>query len=119
MSTIPGMTRNERHTMGNAPVVITLQGEYDIANAPELLDLLTSRPADTAVVADLRDVTFLDSAALSQLVRANSQLAETGGSLTLVLPASGPVARVMSITQLDTALTTTQSLEQALESLGA
>lgn len=106
--------------MAHAPVVITLQGEYDIANAPELLEILTSSGGgDTAVVADLRAVTFLDSAALSQLVRANSHLSEAGGSLTLVLPDSGPVARVMSITQLDAALTTTHSLEQALESLGA
>jgi len=105
--------------MENAPVVITLQGEYDIANAPELLDILTMRGGSTPVVADLREVTFLDSAALSQLVRANSHLSEAGGSLTLVLPESGPVARVMSITQLDTALTTTRSVEQALETLGA
>ncbi|MGE0819579.1 MAG: STAS domain-containing protein [Candidatus Nanopelagicales bacterium] len=105
--------------MADAPVVITLQGEYDIANAPELLDILTMRGGGTPVVADLRQVTFLDSAALSQLVRANSHLNDAGASLTLVLPDSGPVARVMSITQLDTALTTTQSLEQALESLGA
>jgi anti-anti-sigma factor len=104
--------------MGNAPVVITLQGEYDIANAPELLEILTSG-GGTSVVADLREVTFLDSAALSQLVRANAHLATAGGSLTLVLPESGPVARVMSITQLDAALTTTHSLEQALETAGA
>ena len=106
--------------MANAPVVITLQGEYDIANAPELLEILTSSGSgDTSVVADLREVTFLDSAALSQLVRANSHLTEAGGSLTLVLPTSGPVARVMSITQLDAALTTSSSVEQALEALGS
>lgn len=104
--------------MANAPVVITLQGEYDIANAPELLEILTGS-GDTSVVADLREVTFLDSAALSQLVRANAHLTEAGGSLTLVLPTSGPVARVMSITQLDAALTTSSSVEQALETLGS
>jgi anti-anti-sigma factor len=114
------MMTNERQTpMGTAPVVITLEGEYDIANAPELLEILTSRGQEASVVADLRDVTFLDSAALSQLVRANSQLSESGGSLTLVLPTTGPVARVMSITQLDAALSTKHSLEQALEDLGA
>lgn len=114
------MTTNERHTpMGTAPVVITLEGEYDIANAPELLEILTGSGQEAAVVADLTAVTFLDSAALSQLVRANSQLSEGGGSLTLVLPSSGPVARVMSITQLDSALTTTHSLEQAVAGLGA
>ena len=113
------MTTNERHTpMATAPVVITLEGEYDIANATELLDILTGRGSDTAVVADLRDVTFLDSAALSQLVRANSQLSEGGGSLTLVLPTSGPVARVMSITQLDAARSTAHSVEDALGTLG-
>lgn len=105
--------------MAHAPVVITLEGEYDIANAPELLEILTSGSQQAAVVADLRNVTFLDSAALSQLVRANARLTESGGSLTLVLPESGPVARVMTITQLDAALTTTRSLEKALEDLGA
>ena len=113
------MKANERQSpMSSAPVVITLAGEYDIANAPELLEILTSGGPAVPVVADLRDVTFLDSAALSQLVRANSQLSESGGSLTLVLPTSGPVARVMSITQLDSALTTTSSVEQALADLG-
>jgi len=76
--------------MSSSPVVITLAGEYDIANAPELLEILTSGGPAVPVVADLRDVTFLDSAALSQLVRANSQLSESGGSLTLVLPTLAP-----------------------------
>ena len=84
--------------MGTEPRVITLAGEYDIANAGELADLLNAAGDDASVIADLREVTFMDSAALSQLVRSHARQAAGGGSLVLVLPESGPVARVMTIT---------------------
>ena len=94
--------------------VIAFSGEYDLANAQQLADLLSPNGPPYRVVADLRDVTFMDSVALSQLVRVHKDLTVRGGSLVLLLASSGAVRRVLEMTQLDHVIPCTDSYDDAL-----
>lgn len=94
--------------------VVALSGEYDMANVAELAESLSMTVHPYRVVADLRDVTFMDSAALSQLVRAHHDLTRSGGSLVLLVGSSGPVRRVLEITQLAQVIPSTGSYDDAL-----
>ena len=57
----------------NASDIVHLAGDYDIARQDELRSELLSSDADV-VVADLRDVSFLDSSAIHAFVDARNQL---------------------------------------------
>jgi anti-anti-sigma factor len=72
-------------------------GELDIEAVPELRRRLdAAHCAGAHVVLDLRDVTFLDSSALSVVLAADRRLAATGGALRLV-HVSARVRRVLGL----------------------
>ena len=63
---------------------------------------------DRRFVLNLRDVTYMDSAGLGQLVRAYTTVINAGGNLRLLLP--GPrVRRLLEITKLDSVFTILES----------
>lgn len=64
--------------------VVALQGDYDIATAADLRHALTDDTAAATVVADFRDVTFVDSSALRALLEVRAHLADEHRSLELV-----------------------------------
>jgi anti-anti-sigma regulatory factor len=68
----------------------------------------------TTVVVDMSGTQFCDSAGLSVLVRAHKQALAQGGGLRLVLPATGTVPRIFTLTGLDQVIPHFTSLEQAL-----
>jgi len=96
-------------------IVLTVVGEVDMTTAPELSKAL-STVSDTAprVVVDLGSVTFLDSSGLNALVRGRRELAASDVDLKVVVPAEGPVRRVIEIARLDDALSLVDSLDDAL-----
>lgn len=78
--------------------VLVLRGELDIAAAPTLRARLEP-PADTpALVIDLSEVTFVDSAVLKELLRARDELAARGVQLTLAA-VPPPVQRLLDLTR--------------------
>lgn len=87
--------------------IVTVAGEADVMTAPLLRSALfdLGERAGSQIVLDLREVGFMDSTAISTMVAARRYLSGRGAELTLVY-ADGPVARVLSITKLDTVFRT-------------
>ena len=78
--------------------VIAVRGEVDLHTAPKAQSAI-ERAADAngAVVLDMGGVAFMDSTALSTLVRAKDALQERGIPLRLASP-SRAVERIFSVT---------------------
>ena len=103
-------------TFDPAGLVITVNGELDIATAPTLRDRL-----DTAIeggtrrlVIDLSAVSFLDSVALATIVHAKQRLAEDG-SLAVAVDPSSYVMLVFESGGLSQVLDLVETRAQAIE----
>ena len=81
--------------------VLQVVGEVDLYTAPQLREPVRELAAKGAVhlIADLSQVSFLDSTGLGVLVGALKRLREAGGSLTLVISAPR-ILRLFQITGL-------------------
>jgi anti-sigma B factor antagonist len=85
------------------PPVVTATGDIDLANVNEFQDVLNRAAADSdAITVDLLDVSYCDSAA----VRALFAVAATT-KLGLIVPATGPIMTLLSISGLDRIATVT------------
>jgi len=97
-------------------IVVTPSGELDAFVAPSLRALF-DRTVCTGdyrvIVADLSNVSFLDSAALGALVGALRQAREQGSELRLVFP-RGHARRILELTSLDRVLPDYGTREAAL-----
>lgn len=99
-----------RHdSRGDGRVVVALQGQVDLATAPQLAQAVAGATKQgDAVVVDLTDVDFLDSAGVRALVE-SAQAAASAGVAVTVTGASGWVARVLEITGVAEFLRGTQA----------
>jgi anti-anti-sigma factor len=72
--------------------VLTVVGELDLETAPELRERLTAivTGGATAVVVDLRRVTFMDSIGLAAVLLARRRLGRAGRLALVVAPESYP-----------------------------
>lgn len=77
---------------------IELSGEYDLARKQELAGLFAGIDGKTAITVDMREVTYVDSSFLTELVAMRLRLQER--SVTLVGPQPN-VVRVLQLTKLD------------------
>ena len=78
--------------------VISVRGEMDLHTAPTLQHAIERAAEDVgAVVVDMGDVAFMDSTALSSLMRSKDALDQKGVSLRLAAP-SAAVERIFSVT---------------------
>jgi anti-sigma B factor antagonist len=96
-------------------VVVRLQGEIDLYNAPALKDGLAEAIArgPRRLVVDLAEVTFLDSTALGAFVEAKSKLGHADG---FALAAPGLEARrALEVSGLDRHLAVHETVEAALK----
>jgi anti-anti-sigma factor len=101
-------------------VVLTLEGEFDLAAAPALRDEFAAARASGArgLVLDMAEVTFVDSSVLRELLRAQSVLHADG--VPLVLAAlRAPVARLFELTRTTGLLTVAPTVEAALQRAAA
>jgi anti-anti-sigma factor len=96
----------------NGTAIVTVQGEVDMASAPQLQAALedTQRGGD-ALVVDMSEVGFLGSAGLSVLL-VISEAAAPGAGLRVVV--SDAVRRPIELTGLDKLLSVHESLADAL-----
>jgi anti-sigma B factor antagonist len=79
------------------PPVVTATGDIDLANVNEFSEVLSRAAVDSNdITVDLSDVTYCDSAA----VRALFAVAATT-KLALIVPATGPILTLLSISGLD------------------
>jgi anti-sigma B factor antagonist len=85
------------------PPVVTATGDIDLANVNEFQEVLNRAAADSdTITVDLLDVSYCDSAA----VRALFAVAATT-KLGLIVPATGPIITLLSISGLDRVATVT------------
>jgi anti-sigma B factor antagonist len=96
---LPDLVVDIRHDGETA--ILRLQGDLDIATAPELAELCHSEHArgTKEVVIDLTDTTFLDSAGLRALIGAQRLFGGEGAKVRLSHP-SDAVIRLLDITGL-------------------
>jgi anti-sigma B factor antagonist len=98
--------------------IVVAAGELDAYVLPNLASAFTEVRGARGVIADLEQVSFMDSSALGQVVRAARELEESGADVRIVLP-SGPARRIFEITALDRALPVAATRLAALVDLGA
>lgn len=99
--------------VGNGVQVVSAVGELDLHTAPQVDDLLLGMDAGQ-VILDLTETTLVDSTTLSIIVSASKRIAREGRRL-LVVAGNPTVARVLTITGLERALTLHGSLAGAIE----
>lgn len=90
------------HQQTNGDAVIALDGELDLASAPDLAELageLVRNGADNIIV-DAERLSFCDSSGLRILVSIANDLRPTGGRVAIVNP-QPVVLRVLELTGLD------------------
>lgn len=104
---------DESATLQKAAVV-TMPAEVDVVSAGRLRDeFLSSLNRDGVhLVADARDVTFMDSSGINALVRARERAERLGGSIHVVT-ASRQVLRVLGVAQLLHVLSVLPTMEEA------
>ncbi|GGS32859.1 MULTISPECIES: STAS domain-containing protein [Actinokineospora] len=103
MSTLLTLGRSDH---GDA-VVVTAEGEVDLATAPQLAAALAvaGADADRLLVADLSKLRFLGSAGLAVLVTAGTDAEQNGRSLVVVAGPECVARRALHLTGLDRVLT--------------
>ncbi|MEO9264049.1 MAG: STAS domain-containing protein [Candidatus Baltobacteraceae bacterium] len=81
---------------------ITLTGEIDLAQEPQLLELLLTAQGADAVEVDMAGVTYIDSTALRCLIKLKNRMIANGrrGVVRIKNP-SGNVARIFRLCNLD------------------
>jgi anti-anti-sigma factor len=102
--------------MINGLPVVTAPAEIDVSTADKLRTVLLDAAANghSIIVMDLTGTRFCDSSGLGVLAAAHRRAQCEGGELRLVLPADGPVVRVLAITGLDRCIPCFPGLDQAL-----
>jgi anti-sigma B factor antagonist len=100
---------------GQDRLILELQGELDMARAPQLDQALAGADLDgaTAVVLDLRGVCFLDSTGLKAIFRARKAVCDSGLRFA-VTEGSAQVQRLLSLTRLVDHLQVIDTPESAL-----
>jgi anti-sigma B factor antagonist len=96
--------------------IVLVHGEIDMVTAGELTGHLdeAGEMDDIAVVADLCEVTFMDSSGLGALLRAQRALRETEVPMAVACVPHGPLARLFQISALDGVLDVYDDRDQAM-----
>jgi anti-sigma B factor antagonist len=111
------LTIEVRHEQGYA--VVSAAGEIDISTATKLRECLFELAASgLPLVADLDQVTFVNSAGLAVLVGTAKRAAANGGSLYAVC-ARPKIRQLFRLTGLDCRIPLARSLDEALQALTA
>jgi anti-anti-sigma factor len=71
--------------------------------------------AGRVLVAEFRDVTFLDSVALGTLIGETEELRKRGGEVRLVIPPEGRVRRILEVTGIETMFRVYSDVQSATE----
>lgn len=105
----------ETVTAGTDCAVLRIGGEVDVYSAPQLRERVIQLLADGVrhIIADLREVDFMDSTGLGALVGSLKRLRDQDGSLKLVT-SEGRIPKLFRVTGLDRAFTLCQSAPQAI-----
>ncbi len=91
-----------------------VEGEVDAHTAPQLKSAIAAAldRGSTELIADLDQVTFMDSTGLGVLVGGLKRLREVGGELRIVCTRR-PILRILEITGLDKVIPLYSALAEA------
>ena len=105
----------ESATAGADCAVLRVRGEIDVYTAPQLREYVVKLVAEGVryIVADLREVDFLDSTGLGALVGSLKRLREQDGSLALVAVADR-ILTIFRLTGLGRVFTLCSSVPDAI-----
>jgi anti-sigma B factor antagonist len=103
-----------RTTESGTRSILVVEGEVDAHTAPQLKAAIATAldKGSTEVIADLDQVTFMDSTGLGVLVGGLKRLREVGGELRIVC-SRRPILRILEITGLDKVIPLYSALAQA------
>jgi anti-sigma B factor antagonist len=87
---------------GDAPAVVRVVGELDLASVPHIRAAFAAVEADDpdAIAMDLGEVTHLDSTGLRVLLEGARRATGAGRRFIVVAPSEGPVGRILRLTLL-------------------
>jgi len=96
--------------------IAAIEGEIDASNVREVGERLRSLVTNhsTALVVDLTETTYLDSAGINRLFELSSELTDRQQRLRLVVPGSTPILRMLTIAGLAGAIPTHETRAAAL-----
>ena len=102
-------------------VVAVVTGEVDMSNAATVrLQIAESvTPDDDALIVDLSELSFIDSAGLHSLIELGSVLEERRQQLLLCLPPGSTIRRAIEIIGLPHAISVCTDRSEAMEAVRA
>jgi anti-sigma B factor antagonist len=101
-----------------AITTIDLKGDFDTANAPEVIEHAQRVLASGRhVIVNLSEATFIDSAIVHALFTVNETAVRQGRRFVLQLGSHPGVERVLSMTGTDKSLVSAFSLTEAIDSI--
>ena len=125
MANLPWMTNGANgidvERIGEVDVV-TLRGEHDLSTATDVSRRIESAlETATGLAIDLSETTFIDSAVLRVLITAQEHAAKRGTGFAIAVAATSGhgVHRLLTLTGLDTKLSTQPSREDAIAAASA
>jgi anti-anti-sigma factor len=103
-----------------AVVIARVQGEIDMSNAEHLGTAFNEVPPEAhALILDLRDVGYLDSAGLRMIYKLRNRLDHRGQQLRLVVAPRAGISEALRIAGVAQAIGSFETVDAALESLQA
>jgi anti-sigma B factor antagonist len=104
-----------------ALVIAALTGEVDMSNATSVRQQIAESvtPDDDAVVVDLSELAFMDSAGLHSVVELGTLLEERRQQLLVCVPPGSPMQRAIEIIGLPGAVSIHSSRDEAMEAARA
>ena len=102
-------------------VVAVVTGEVDMSNAATVRQQIAESvtPDDDAVIVDLSELSFIDSAGLHSLIELGTALDERRQKLLLCLPPGSTIRRAIEIIGLPHAVSVYSERSEAMEAVRA
>jgi anti-anti-sigma factor len=101
--------------------IVTLTGEHDLSTIGDLQEALSQAASMPAMVVDLSQTAFIDSAVLGALIASHREAVEGGHSWSLVVSngSGAAVRRILELTGLNAVLPMHSRQEDALAAASA
>jgi anti-sigma B factor antagonist len=97
---------------------LCLEGEFDLANAPQIIEEAERLLADDKqVILDLSEATFIDSSVIHALFRVAAEARKTGRVVVLQLGTAAVVERVIQICNIERVLARASTRPEALDTI--
>jgi anti-sigma B factor antagonist len=96
-----------------APLIITLAGEFDIYTAGELADTLAAGEERANVIVDMTHVRYLDSTSLTVFIRMRKRRLETNLPPCRLVGLGPNLRRLFRLTRLDAVWPIYETIDEA------